>query len=64
MPKAQPKSPDLLALAMRRARDDIAAGRVPKRPPEAGENSAPESTATEATDGSRSASGTHDARYP
>ena len=26
--------PDLLALAMRRARDDVAAGRVPKRSPE------------------------------
>lgn len=34
MPKAQPKSPDLLALAMRRARDDVAAGRVPKHPVE------------------------------
>ena len=28
MPKTQPKGPDLLALAMRRARDDVAAGRV------------------------------------
>ena len=25
--------PDLLALAMRRARDDVAAGRVPREPP-------------------------------
>ena len=25
--------PDLLALAMRRARDDVAEGRVPKHPP-------------------------------
>ena len=28
MPKTQSKSPDLLALGMRRARDDVAAGRV------------------------------------
>ena len=34
MPKTQPKSGDLLALAMRRARDDVAQGRVPKHPPE------------------------------
>ena len=27
--------PDLLALAMRRARDDVAAGRVPKQAPDA-----------------------------
>lgn len=33
MPKTQPKGPDLLALAMRRARDDVATGRVPKHPP-------------------------------
>lgn len=32
--------PDLLALAMRRARDDVAAGRVPKHPPEAEDNPA------------------------
>ena len=29
MSKTQPKNPDLLALAMRRARDDVAEGRVP-----------------------------------
>ena len=29
--------PDLLALAIRRARDDVAAGRVPKRTPEVAE---------------------------
>ena len=35
MPKiAQKGGPDLLALAMRRARDDVAAGQVPKRPSE------------------------------
>lgn len=34
MPKAQPKGPDLLALAMRRARHDVAAGRVPKHAPD------------------------------
>ena len=33
MPEAQPKGPDLPALAMRRARDDVAQGRVPKHPP-------------------------------
>ena len=37
MPKTPPKGPDLLALAMRRARDDVAAGRVPKNPPEPAE---------------------------
>lgn len=37
MPKNARKSgPDLLALAMRRTRDDVAAGKVPKRPPETG----------------------------
>lgn len=30
----QPKTPDLLALAMRRARDDMAAGRVSNHPVE------------------------------
>lgn len=35
MAKSPRKSgPDLLALAMRRVRDDMAAGRVPKHPPE------------------------------
>lgn len=34
MPKTQPKSGDLLALAMRRARDDVAEGRVPKHSPD------------------------------
>ncbi len=34
MPKTKPKGPDLLALAMRRARDDVAQGWVPKRPPD------------------------------
>ena len=28
MPKTRPSGPDLLALAMRRARDDVAVGRV------------------------------------
>ena len=28
------RGPDLLALAMRRARDDVEKGRVPKRPPD------------------------------
>lgn len=28
------QKPDLLALAMRQARDDMEAGRVPKHPPE------------------------------
>ena len=32
--KTQKTGPDLLALAMRRARDDVAAGRVPKHPVE------------------------------
>lgn len=40
MPKTQPKAPDLLALAMRRARDDVATGRVPKRLPQAEDDSA------------------------
>lgn len=41
MPEAQPKSgPDLLALAMRRARTDVAEGRVPRRSPDAAEDSA------------------------
>ena len=31
---ARSGGPDLLALAMRRARDDVAAGRAPKCPPE------------------------------
>ena len=34
MPKTQPQGVDLLALAMRRARDDVAAGRVPSSVPD------------------------------
>lgn len=36
--------PDLLALAMRRARDDVAAGRVPMRPPQANAESVTDPT--------------------
>ena len=45
MPDVQPKAVDLLALAMRRARDDVATGRVPKRPPEPVEEKAEKSSA-------------------
>ena len=39
---ARKSGPDLLALGMRGARDDMAAGRVPRHPPEAGEGDAPD----------------------
>lgn len=44
--------PDLLALAMRRARDDVAAGRVPKRPP-GGETQKPDKDSAGSTPGNQ-----------
>ena len=43
MPKhARNDGPDLLALAMRRAREDVAEGRVRRLPPDAIEDDAPQ----------------------